>query len=48
VHPAEEPPGPRFWLDIREVVLTRLNDTAELLQIESWHPNRGLIVQLRD
>lgn len=46
-NPAVQPPGPRFWLDIREVVLTHLNDTAEQLEIESWHPGRGHVVQLR-
>jgi hypothetical protein len=32
----------RFKVEITEVVLTGLNETADLLVIESWHPDRGL------
>src|ERR1700736_3463789 len=45
--PAEDPPGPRFWIDITEVVLTHLDDGATLLEIESWHPDRGREVKRR-
>jgi hypothetical protein len=37
-----EQPGDRFTADIRSVVLTRLNDTASALVIESWQPGGGL------
>ena len=40
--PGDEPPGPRFAIDIREVVLTHLNEAADLLVVDSWHPGRGL------
>ena len=39
--PDDQPPGDRFGIDITEVVLTHLNDAADLLVIESWHPDRG-------
>jgi hypothetical protein len=39
--PSEEPEGPRFWLDIGEVVLTHLDASAQHLLVESWHPGRG-------
>jgi hypothetical protein len=42
-----QPPGPRFWFDITEVVLTHLDPAATLLEIESWHPERGLQVMHR-
>jgi hypothetical protein len=32
----------RFAIDISEVAFTHLNDAADLLVIESWHPGRGL------
>jgi pyridoxamine 5'-phosphate oxidase-like protein len=32
----------RFKIEITEVVLTHLDEAAELLVIESWHPDRGL------
>jgi hypothetical protein len=32
----------RFKIEITEVVLTGLDETAEYLVIESWHPDRGL------
>jgi hypothetical protein len=31
----------RFWIDIREAVVTRLNDTGTALVIESWHDATG-------
>ena len=45
--PGEEPPGPRFLVDITEIVLTHLDGAATLLEIESWHPGRGREVQHR-
>lgn len=41
---AEE--GHRFRVEITEVVLTRVGESADHLVIESWHPERGL--QLRE
>jgi hypothetical protein len=40
----EEPAGESFLADISEVVVTRLNPEATLLVIESWTPQRGLVV----
>jgi hypothetical protein len=34
--------GELFRAEIREVVITCLNEAATLLVIESWHPHRGL------
>ena len=34
--------GPRYQLDLSEVVLTRVGSPADHLVIESWHPGRGL------
>lgn len=34
-------PGSYFALDITEAVLTRVDDGAQLLVVESWHPGRG-------
>ena len=35
-------PGAGFFrLDVEEVVLTSVDDAAQLLVIESWHPGRG-------
>jgi hypothetical protein len=34
--------GESFRVDIEEVVVTRLNETATALVIESWRPGRGL------
>jgi hypothetical protein len=34
--------GELFRVDIEEVVVTRLNETATALVIESWRPGRGL------
>jgi hypothetical protein len=31
----------RFLIDVQEVVVTRLNDAADRLVIESWRPDRG-------
>jgi hypothetical protein len=31
----------RFAIDVREVVLTRLNEAGDALVIESWHDGRG-------
>lgn len=31
----------RFWIDVTEVVLTRLGEPADHLVVESWHPGRG-------
>lgn len=39
-NPADE--SHRFRIEITEVVLTRLNEQADYLVIESWHPDRGL------
>jgi hypothetical protein len=39
--PADAPVGGRFHIDISEVVLTYLDESAEHLVIESWHPGRG-------
>ena len=30
-----------FWIDIDEVVITRLNEARDRLVIESWKPARG-------
>jgi hypothetical protein len=43
----ERPPGPRFWVDIEEVVLTHLDIGAKELVVESWHLGRGLEVRHR-
>jgi hypothetical protein len=38
----EEHPGAGFFhLDVQEVVLTSVDERAQLLVIESWHPGRG-------
>ncbi|HEX4723671.1 MAG TPA: pyridoxamine 5'-phosphate oxidase family protein [Pseudonocardiaceae bacterium] len=37
----------RFRLDVSEVVLTRLTEAGDQLRIESWHPERGLVVRKR-
>jgi hypothetical protein len=36
------PSSPRLWIDLTEVVLTRIGEPADHLVIESWHPGRGL------
>ena len=36
------PEGEMFRADITEVVITRLNDAADRLVIESWRPGGGL------
>ncbi|PJJ73508.1 hypothetical protein CLV46_3100 [Diaminobutyricimonas aerilata] len=38
----EHPGAGQFRLDVREVVLTRVDEDAEVLVIESWHEGRGL------
>jgi hypothetical protein len=37
----------RFKIEITEVVVTGLNDAADHLVIESWHPDRGLERRMR-
>jgi hypothetical protein len=39
---SEVPEGEMFVADVTEVVITRLNDEATKLVIESWTPERGL------
>lgn len=46
-HPEDQPPGPRFWVELTEVVLTHLDKGATQLEIESWHPGRGHEVKRR-
>ena len=43
----EHPPGPRFNVDIDEIVLTHLDAGAKQLVIEAWHPGRGIEVRSR-
>ena len=38
----EGPDGELFVADIREVVVTGLNDAATMLVVDSWTPERGL------
>lgn len=38
----EAPDGEAFVADLTEVVLTRLDEAATMLVIESWTPERGL------
>ncbi|GAC1331732.1 MAG: pyridoxamine 5'-phosphate oxidase family protein [Candidatus Dormibacteria bacterium] len=45
--PRDQPPGTRFRVDLEEVVLTSLSDPPVELQIESWHPGRGLTASRR-
>jgi hypothetical protein len=33
--------GRRFRIDITEVVVTHLNEAADQLVVESWHPGKG-------
>jgi len=44
----EEPDGGLFVADISEVVITRLNPEATMLVVESWTPQRGLVVVERE
>ncbi len=44
----EEIQGSFFRVDLREVVITRLNDEATKLVVESWTPERGLRLTERD
>lgn len=39
--PALTIPGFSFELDVREAVLTTVDEAASLLVVESWHPSRG-------
>ena len=43
-----EPHGEMFVADIREVVITGLNDQATKLVVESWTPDRGLTIIERE
>jgi hypothetical protein len=45
---AEVPDGESFVADITEVVITRLNDEATKLVVESWTPARGVRLIERD
>jgi hypothetical protein len=38
----------RFLIDIREAVITRLNDAGNRLVVESWNPDRGYRAMERD
>jgi hypothetical protein len=38
---AEHPGAGFFRLDLTEVVLTSVDEAAQLLVVESWHPGRG-------
>jgi len=44
----EQPDGELFVADVTEVVITRLDDAATKLVIESWTPERGLRTVERD
>lgn len=46
--PSDEDAGEAFVADIAEVVITRLDEAATKLVIESWTPARGLTVVERD
>ena len=41
------PPGSYFSVDLKEVVLTRVGTPADHIVIESWHPDRGLVIRKR-
>jgi hypothetical protein len=43
----ERPPGPRFRVDIEEVVHVYLDAGAKELVVESWHRDPGLEVRRR-
>lgn len=43
-----QPEGEMFVADIAEVVITSLNSDATKLRVESWTPERGLLVVERD
>jgi hypothetical protein len=43
-----QPDGEMFVADITEIVVTRLNDEANKLVVESWTPDRGLREVERD
>jgi Pyridoxamine 5'-phosphate oxidase len=40
--------APRFLIDIREAVITRLNDRGDRLVVESWTPDGGYRVLERE
>jgi hypothetical protein len=42
VDPASTDGAHRFRIDLTEVVFTRLDQAAEHLVVEAWHPGRGL------
>ncbi|MBT0993231.1 pyridoxamine 5-phosphate oxidase [Cellulomonas sp. DKR-3] len=46
--PEDGPPGAYFWLDVREVVHTGLDEAARRLVVTSWHPGRGVTRVERD
>jgi hypothetical protein len=45
--PSRRDEGHRFRVEITEVVLTRVDELANHLVIESWHPGRGIVRRLR-
>jgi Pyridoxamine 5'-phosphate oxidase len=45
--PSGRDEGHRFRVEITEVVLTRVDELADHLVIESWHPGRGIVRRLR-
>jgi hypothetical protein len=47
-NPDREDPSHRFRIDITEAVITHLDEAAERLVIESWHPDRGVERRTRD
>ncbi|WP_345428214.1 pyridoxamine 5'-phosphate oxidase family protein [Pseudonocardia xishanensis] len=40
--PGDSPAGDAFRADVTEVVVTRLNDAADRLVVESWREGRGV------
>ena len=38
----------RFVIDIKEAVITHLNDEGNRLVVESWNPSRGLHILERE
>ena len=44
----DSPDGVAFTVDVEEVVITRLNEEANKLVVESWTPRHGLRVFERD
>jgi hypothetical protein len=43
-----EGPAHRFIIDVREAVITHLNEAGDRLVIESWSPARGLRTDQRE